>query len=433
ESGTDVVAFAVDRPVTCINAGMTVHYVMSGDASNGLDYSNLTETVRLEAGETNALITVSPIVDEIWTETEESVVITLTANDYYLGSPTQQTALILDNVATVMIYAVTATTIWESGTDVVEFTVDRSAACTNAGITVNYSVTGTASNGADYSELTNSVRMEAGETNATITVDPIVDDVWTESEEDVVITLTTGDYYLGSSTQQTASILDNVATVSLHIVDATAAETGPDVAKLSVGRPVACTSTWMTVYYVMSGTASNGSDYNLLSGEVVIGTGATNALITITPIDDDVWAESEEDVVIGLTEEDYILDPPTQQTVWIRDNELAYYWTKRLGITFSGYDGGETLVDFPALVILSTNLSGFDYNAFGSPGGWNDLRFTDSADDSALSYEIEKWDTGGKSYVWVRIPALTKSTIIWAYWGNTNQYACGSPPDYAVD
>jgi hypothetical protein len=34
-----------------------------------------------------------------------------------------------------------------------------------------------------------------------------------------------------------------------------------------------------------------------------------------------------------------------------------------------------------------------------------------------LSYEIESWDTVGKSYVWVKLPRLNSSTVIWATWG----------------
>ena len=49
----------------------------------------------------------------------------------------------------------------------------------------------------------------------------------------------------------------------------------------------------------------------------------------------------------------------------------------RLKITFSGYNRGETLLNFPVLVNLSTNLPGFSYRQFASPTG-GDLRFTDS-------------------------------------------------------
>ena len=93
-------------------------------------------------------------------------------------------------------------------------------------------------------------------------------------------------------------------------------------------------------------------------------------------------------------------------------------YTDHMRITFAGYNRSETLSDFPVLVRLSTNLSGFNYNHFADPMG-GDLRFTDSGGVRVIPSEIDEWNTSGESTVWVQIPALsgTNSTI-WAYWGN---------------
>lgn len=98
-----------------------------------------------------------------------------------------------------------------------------------------------------------------------------------------------------------------------------------------------------------------------------------------------------------------------------------------LRIRFDGYDREETLRDFPVLVVLDTSITNFSYSGFlSSP--WNDLRF---ADDNGveLLYEVEQWDTEGKSYIWVQVPALTQGMAIWAYWGNTAL----SAPSYATN
>ncbi len=89
-------------------------------------------------------------------------------------------------------------------------------------------------------------------------------------------------------------------------------------------------------------------------------------------------------------------------------------------IGFSGYSLAETLTNFPALVVLGTNLAGngFSYAQVASPKGW-DLIFT-ALDGKALNYEIEKWNTNGNSYLWVQVPQLTSNSWIWAYWGDTN-------------
>ncbi len=89
-----------------------------------------------------------------------------------------------------------------------------------------------------------------------------------------------------------------------------------------------------------------------------------------------------------------------------------------LRITFAGYSRAEALVDFPVLVHLSTNLSGFSYRQFASTDG-RDLRFADANGLMPLSYEIDEWNTNGTSYVWVRVPQVSSTNdFIWAYWGN---------------
>ncbi len=79
-------------------------------------------------------------------------------------------------------------------------------------------------------------------------------------------------------------------------------------------------------------------------------------------------------------------------------------FTKRIPITVSGYNGTETLTDFPVLVRLAADSpEGFDYGECATDG--SDLRFA-AADGTMLPHEIESWDPDGASYVWVKVPAL---------------------------
>ncbi len=100
-------------------------------------------------------------------------------------------------------------------------------------------------------------------------------------------------------------------------------------------------------------------------------------------------------------------------------------------ITFAGYNRGETLSNFPALVRLGTNISGFSYAQFASPTG-GDLRFTDSGGTREIPYEIDEWnDSNGVSSVWVQVPHLASTNdFIWAYWGNAGDTA---PPAYTTN
>jgi hypothetical protein len=98
----------------------------------------------------------------------------------------------------------------------------------------------------------------------------------------------------------------------------------------------------------------------------------------------------------------------------------------KLKISFAGYNRGEPLMNFPMLVNLSTNLSGFSYQQFASPTG-GDLRFADAGGFTPLAHEIDEWNTNGTSIVWVNVPILSGTNdFIWAYWGNPN--ATNPPP-----
>ena len=98
-------------------------------------------------------------------------------------------------------------------------------------------------------------------------------------------------------------------------------------------------------------------------------------------------------------------------------------WTYKLPLTFTGYGQADTLTNFPALVIFSTNITGFSYSDFLS-GTNADLRFAGSNQTDELNYEIGTWDTNGSSYVWVQVPALSgTNTPIYAYWGKSGATA----------
>ena len=90
-------------------------------------------------------------------------------------------------------------------------------------------------------------------------------------------------------------------------------------------------------------------------------------------------------------------------------------WTLRQPVTIDlGFDG--TVQDFPVAVFVES--ADFDY-ASALPGG-ADLRFTDDA-GMRLSHEIELWEDGGLSLVWVTVPTIVQagsSHRIWMHYGN---------------
>ena len=112
-------------------------------------------------------------------------------------------------------------------------------------------------------------------------------------------------------------------------------------------------------------------------------------------------------------------------------------YARTFSITFGGYAGVTPIVDFPALVRLSpANISGFTYADFLTFDGDNvptgaDLCFADE-DGNELAFEIDTWNPSGESLVWVRIPELTSTTTIHAYYGQENATLPTSSTDGTV-
>lgn len=97
-------------------------------------------------------------------------------------------------------------------------------------------------------------------------------------------------------------------------------------------------------------------------------------------------------------------------------------FAKSVVFTVSGYTGSSTLSNFPVAVRLADNSpAGFRYSDMADPSRGDELRFSDVLGHS-LQYEIERWDAGGESIVWVMVPSLAKGTRFKMHYG-------GAPAD----
>src|SRR5437773_3041737 len=228
ESGatpTDTGTFAVSRPITAKNDGdATVDFSISGTAGNGTDYGlrlpdgsliaagATSGTVVILNGSATAVITVEPLDDTV-PEDVESVTLTLTSVNlgYVIASSPNNaaTVTIADNDTTVSIDATVANTA-EGGLVPGIFTVTRTDSlgipiAPSFPVTVNYSISGTAANGVDYSAIGTNVTIPAGLSSATATITPI-DDALNEVNETVVLTLTAGSYNIAASPSNAATV-----------------------------------------------------------------------------------------------------------------------------------------------------------------------------------------------------------------------------------
>ncbi|NLB55965.1 MAG: DUF2341 domain-containing protein [Lentisphaerae bacterium] len=184
----------------------------------------------------------------------------------------------------------------------------------------------------------------------------------------------------------------------------------------------------LDIYYSIGGTAVPGVDYLELPGIITIPPGHADATISIEPLPAYPMPKTKnvELKLIGCIKR----NPSTIVTKII--GEDLHMWQKSMQITFPGYTSELALTNFPALVVFeeSSLMSGFSYDDFLSPP-YDDLRFVDGT-GTTLAFEVESWDLNGKSYVWVKIPKLTHTTKIYAFWGKADVEAPASSTDGSV-
>jgi uncharacterized repeat protein (TIGR03803 family) len=112
-------------------------------------------------------------------------------------------------------------------------------------------------------------------------------------------------------------------TVSVAATDNTATEEGPTTGRFTVSR-TGDTGAALAVNYTVSGSATSASDFQALTGNLLIPAGQSSATITVTPIDDAVAGEGDETVIVTLTANAaYLVGAQNSATVTIADNDTV--------------------------------------------------------------------------------------------------------------
>ncbi|MCT7974351.1 S8 family serine peptidase, partial [Laspinema olomoucense] len=254
---------------------LTVNYTVFGGAIAGNDYEDLGNSIVIPAGSTTAKIPVR-VLDDSFVEVNETVVVNLaSSNSYVLGTAKSATVNIADNdvaksTITINSYDNYASEDGNSG----YVKVSRSGGNNSQSERVYYSISGSASNGNDYSYLNSYIDIPAGSTTAYIPINPINDSIYEETETVSINLQSSSAYNTGSSTSGTVYIYDNdpkpKSTINLYNNDTSGWERNvgetPDDGQFYVYRSGGDNSKAETVYYSVSGSATNGSDYSYLSG-----------------------------------------------------------------------------------------------------------------------------------------------------------------------
>ncbi|MFB2921046.1 S8 family serine peptidase [Aerosakkonema funiforme] len=157
--------------------------------------------------------------------------------------------------------------------------------------------------------------------------------------------------------------------VTISAVDANATENS-DPGQFVVTR-TGSTKNPLTVNYTIGGTATNGTDYNSISGSVIIPAGANSAAISINTVGkDDTIYEGNETVILTLVSgNSYNVGSENTATVAIADNDLDPTPTVVTNTNDSGSGSLRNAIDWanknPGKDTIRFNISTADpgYNA----------------------------------------------------------------------
>lgn len=322
-----------------IYTNLAVRYVMSGTASNGVDYAILSGTVNFAPDTTSTNIAITPLADSL-IEGTETVTLTLldnATNGYFLNTNyLTRTVMLNDSTTTVSLGLASTPGVEPDGPPGIpamfaSFWVHRGDArniFTN--LPVHYVVSGTASNGVDYVALSGTVNFLPGMTDTNIVITPLADYL-IEGTETVTVTLldAPGNGYFINTNSMTATIpiIDTTTSVSISAgANATEPYPGGNTPLQSGYFQVSRSDAWvygrgvntnLTVAYQMSGTASNGVDYVSLTGNVTFAPGMTTTNIYLQPLSDFLM-ESNETVTLTL-----IANPTNADSYLIASNAAS--------------------------------------------------------------------------------------------------------------
>ena len=288
-----------------------------GTAAAGADYTAMSSTLVILAGQTRGTIRV-PITEDAMDERDEMFTVILSGTTTARVSGGSATAMIDDDDDPPSLAVGDATAAEDAGS--ITFEVALGAA-SGRDVSVDYATAdGTAAAGADYTAMSSTLVIPAGQTRGTIRV-PITDDDVDEADEMFTLALRRPRFasLRGSDATATGKIADDDGLPSLAVADVSAAEDAGSVT-FEVALGAASGLDVSVDYATVDATAEAGVDYEATSGTLIIPAGETVGTIAV-PIVDDVLDEADEAFTLTLSGGVQAVAPVDPVTAIIADDD----------------------------------------------------------------------------------------------------------------
>ncbi len=340
-----------------------------GTAILGSDYTAATGTLHIPAGETQGTVEVETVQDVLY-EGDETAVVTLSNPVQVTLGDGEAIGTIADDDAQPAL-SIADVRVDEGDTAVF---VIRLSSTSGKDVTLGWIPSGgTAILGSDYifapdTRVINTVRIRAGETETTVEVKTVQDEL-DEDDETVRVILFNPAHATLEDREAIGTIVDDDTQPVLTIADVRVDE--GDVAVFALQLSSASGKNVRVDWETSNGTATVGSDYTVASGTLHIPAGETQGTVEIKTVQD-VLYEGDETVVVTLsnpvhaTLEDReaigtIMDDDTQSVLSIADTRTNEGDVAVFAVLLSSASGKDVSVDWQASD--GTATAGSDYTA----------------------------------------------------------------------
>ncbi len=312
------ITYTVSR--TGLLVAATIDFATAGgSATGGADYTAVIQTLSFAAGQTSKTMQVA-ITDDALPEGNETVTASIANASVGTIEVNSATSMILDNEQPVWSVE-TTTTLVDEGAGFITYTVSRTG--TRQAATIDFVTSGgTATGGADYTTVNQTLSFAAGQTSRTIQV-AIRDDAVAEGNETVGASITNASVGTIAVPSVTSTILDNEPPVWSVASTTSSVDEGAGFITYTVSRTgtsVAASIDFSTA----GGTASRGLDYTALSQTLNFAVGETSKTVQVA-ITDDVLPEGNETVTASIANASAGTMAINSATSTILDNEQSVW------------------------------------------------------------------------------------------------------------
>ena len=278
---------------------VAVRYATVPGTATNADFTSVSGTLTIAAGDTTGTITVETEDDEENEDTDETFTLRL-SEDPSQPLPDGVEIKTADATATatitdlVLAASVAGPGTIDEGQEAV-FTVTLARGTSKAPVTVEYNTDSSTASADDYTEPDGTLTIATGQPTGTITIQTTDDDVL-DPAETLVVTLTAasttvGLAELGTPAEAETTIVDRDP-VTISVADVTVFEGDEAVFTVTLSGEVAVDVS--VSYETADGTARDVDDYVAASGTAVVAAGATTARFTVQTVEDEESEVTEE-------------------------------------------------------------------------------------------------------------------------------------------